>query len=461
MNKGGLARLMLLFGVCFHAASASAQNGEQYQEPARAEHVIVISIDGWRPITYLDPDQARLTPNIQELRRRGSFATRVAPPYPSLTYVGHADLSTGSRPAKHGVAYGNNMHPINDPDRGAWFASDLKTPALWDHVAAAGKTVATLSWPTTAGSTNITWNFPEFWASRFGSEVAQVRRHATPAVLSMADRLYRRRWPEQLSNPERRDAFLTRLAEELIRRHKPNLILLHLVETDKAQHRHGPFSSQARDALENADRLIGRLRNAVENAGIADKTAWVLVGDHGFAEVQFMLAPNVLLAEHGFLTIENEGISDWKAVVVNSGGSAGVYLNNPADRRTARAVRALLKAHAESETGEVYFNFIERDQLNEMGAAPGASFYLEGEPGYMFSGSLSGRFVRGASLRGQHGYLPGKPAMKTGFIATGAGIQDQMVIEDMELIDVAPTVAALLGVRMPFTDGRVLREILK
>lgn len=461
MYKGGWIGPILLLCIYLYSVPAPAQNGEPYQETARAEHVIVISIDGWRPITYLDPDQARLTPNIQSLRRRGSFATRVAPPYPSLTYVGHAAISTGARPSKHGVAYGNSMHPINDPDRGAWFASDLKTPALWDYVAAAGKTVATLSWPTTAGSTNITWNFPEFWASRFGSEVALVRRYATPALLSMADRLYRRRWPDHLSNADRRDAFLARLAEELIRRHKPNLILLHLVETDKAQHRHGPFSSQAREALQNADHLIGRLRKAVEEAGIADKTAWVLVGDHGFAEVQFMLAPNVLLAEHGFLTIKNEGISDWKAVVVNSGGSAGVYLNNPADRRTARAVRALLKAHAESETGEVYFNFIDRDHLNELGAAPGASFYLEGEPGYMFSGSLTGRFLRGASLRGQHGYLPSAPAMKTGFIATGAGIQEQVVIEEMELIDVAPTVAALLGIRMPFTDGRVLREILK
>ena len=362
---------------------------------------------------------------------------------------------------KHRVAYGNNMHPINDPDRGAWFASDLKVPALWDRVAGAGWTVATLSWPTTAGSTNITWNFPEFWSSPFGSEIAQVRRYATPALLAMADRLYRRRWPEMLSNPERRDAFLTRLAEELIRRHKPNLLMLHLVETDKAQHRYGPFSSQAREALENADKLIARVRTAVEAAGIADKTAWVLVGDHGFAEVHSMLAPNVLLAEHGFLTIEDGGVSAWKAVVVNSGGSAGVYLNNPADRRTARAVRALLKAYAENEAGDVFYSFIERDQLNEMGAAPGASFYLEGEPGYMFSGTLSGRFMRGASLRGQHGYLPSRPQMKTGFIATGAGIEQQVVIDDMELIDVAPTVAALLGVRMPFADGRVLREILK
>ncbi len=440
---------------------ANAQNGDPFLEKSRAEHVIIVSIDGLRPSLYLDPVQARNMPTLKELRTSGSFATRVAPPYPSLTYVGHADISTGSRPVKHGVAFGNNMHPINDPDRGAWYASDLRVPAIWDRVAEAGLTVATLSWPTTAGSTNIHWNFPEFWSSPHGGEITQVRRFATPALLAMADRIYRRRWHDHLSAADRRDAMLARLAAELIRQHKPKLLMIHFVEPDKVQHRHGPASSQTRAAFARADELVKRLQEAVEQAGIAERTAWIIVGDHGFADVEFMIAPNVLLAEHGFLTVENGRISDWKAVVVNSGGSAGVYLKNPADRRTARSVRALLQAHSEDESGEVYFRFIEREQLNELGAAPGAAFYLEGEPGYMFSGAISGRFLRRSSLRGQHGYLPSRLAMKTGFIASGAGIRKQVVIDDMELIDVAPTAAALLGVSMPFADGRVLREILQ
>jgi predicted AlkP superfamily pyrophosphatase or phosphodiesterase len=443
------------------AASEWTPNGTLLAEPIRAQYVIIISIDGWRPATYLDPVQARNTPTIQEIRRAGSFATRVAPPYPSLTYVGHADISTGVRPIKHGVAFGNNKHPINEPDRGAWFASDLKAPALWDRVAAAGLTTAALSWPTTAGATNITWNFPEFWSSPLGSELSMVRKYATPALLAMADRIYRRRWHEHLSSADRRDALLCRLAEELIVRHRPNLLMIHFVETDKTQHRHGPHSSQSRDALERVDDLIKRLRDAVNRAGLSEKTAWLLVGDHGFADVEFALAPNVLLAEHGFLHVVNDRVDAWKAVVVNSGGSAGVYLSNPADRRTARSVRALLEAKSTDEHGRAYYRVIDRAELNDLGAAPGASFYLEGEPGYMFSAALSGPFLRRSSLRGQHGYLPSRPAMHTGFIAAGAGIKRGVVIDDMHLIDVAPTAAALLGVSMPRADGRVLREIMQ
>ncbi|HMP75505.1 MAG TPA: ectonucleotide pyrophosphatase/phosphodiesterase [Kiritimatiellia bacterium] len=454
-----LKSIALALGVTVSAGLVRAE--EAAPAPRRAaQHVVVISIDGLRPSFYLDAKFSKAVPTLVALRRAGSHAKRVDPPYPSLTYVGHASISTGARPARHGVAFGNNLDPIRDPDRGAWFAEDLKSPALWDRAAEAGLTTATLSWPSTAGATNITWNFPEFWPSRYGAEITLVRRHATPELLDIADSV-QRRWPEALSKAEDRDAFIARLAEELIRRGQPDLMMVHFVEPDKAQHRYGPGSSSTRAAMTRADNLVLRLREAVRKAGNESNTAWIIVGDHGFADVEFSIAPNVLLAEHGYLTVDKGTIRDWTAITANSGGSAGVYLKDPKDRKTARAVRKLLEQHAESETGEVYFRIVERAQLDALGAAPTAAFYLEGDPSYMFSGSLAGGFLRKSSLRGQHGYLPDRLAMKTGFIAAGAGIRSRSMIEDMALIDVAPTVAALLGLDMPSAEGRVLTEVLK
>jgi arylsulfatase A-like enzyme len=51
--------------------------------------------------------------------------------------------------------------------------------------------------------------------------------------------------------------------------------------------------------------------------------------------------------------------------------------------------------------------------------------------------------------------------MATGFVAAGPGVRAGVVLDRVRLIDVAPTVARLLGVPAPTVDGRVLQEALK
>lgn len=46
------------------------------------------------------------------------------------------------------------------------------------------------------------------------------------------------------------------------------------------------------------------------------------------------------------------------------------------------------------------------------------------------------------------------------FMATGYGIRQGAVLERMSTVDLAPTVAALLGLEMKNVEGRVLTEIL-
>jgi hypothetical protein len=91
---------------------------------------------------------------------------------------------------------------------------------------------------------------------------------------------------------------------------------------------------------------------------------------------------------------------------------------------------------------------------------PGAAFGLEVAPGYGYSGACRGPLVR-AGRGGTHGFLPTRPAMATGFIAHGAGVKPGVVIERVRLVDVAPTVARLLGLATPPMEGRVLAEILE
>ena len=51
--------------------------------------------------------------------------------------------------------------------------------------------------------------------------------------------------------------------------------------------------------------------------------------------------------------------------------------------------------------------------------------------------------------------------MNSLFVASGQGIRDGVTLPVIENIDVAPTVARILGLELPSTDGRVLTEVLK
>ena len=61
--------------------------------------------------------------------------------------------------------------------------------------------------------------------------------------------------------------------------------------------------------------------------------------------------------------------------------------------------------------------------------------------------------VPSGALKGMHGYLPSMPEMATGFIISGAGVRKGMRIPQVRMLDVAPTVAALLGVELNGATG--------
>jgi predicted AlkP superfamily pyrophosphatase or phosphodiesterase len=123
-------------------------------------------------------------------------------------------------------------------------------------------------------------------------------------------------------------------------------------------------------------------------------------------------------------------------------------------------VLELLEQNSQTTDGHRLYSVVAKDELVRRGGPAEAAFYLEAEPGYMFSGSLSGPgLVRVSSLKGNHGYNPAKPEMHTGFIIAGRGVKPGVVLEKIQLVDIAPTAAALLGLRMEGTDGQVLRPL--
>jgi predicted AlkP superfamily pyrophosphatase or phosphodiesterase len=213
--------------------------------------------------------------------------------------------------------------------------------------------------------------------------------------------------------------------------------------------------------MSKIDALVKQVVSAVEDAGLTSNTTFIIMGDHGFASVKKSLAPNVLLVRDGLITLKDGKMKQWAAMVLNSGGSAGVYINPKSPTGTLDAVHLLLEKNAKDADGKPLYTIIKKDSLVKMGGPAQAAFYLEAEPGYAFSGSWQGdALIRRSPLKGNHGFLPTKPELATGFIICGNGVKKDIVMDQISIMDVAPTVAMLLGIDFPDVDGRVLKEIL-
>ena len=63
--------------------------------------------------------------------------------------------------------------------------------------------------------------------------------------------------------------------------------------------------------------------------------------------------------------------------------------------------------------------------------------------------------------RHEHGYLPTHPKMFTSLVLSGRGVKSGVTIGHVRSLDVAPTIARLLGLEMKDVEGRVLTEALR
>jgi predicted AlkP superfamily pyrophosphatase or phosphodiesterase len=89
---------------------------------------------------------------------------------------------------------------------------------------------------------------------------------------------------------------------------------------------------------------------------------------------------------------------------------------------------------------------------------------LAAEEGYAFSLDATGDALVVANSNptaDAHGFHSTEPKMNAIFVAAGAGIKVGTKVPIIDNIDVAPTIARLLGVSLKNASGRVLQEILR
>ncbi len=430
--------------------------------------VILVSIDGLADY-YFDDPRAKM-PTIRGLAAKGARAKRMEGSFPTVTWPNHTTLVTGVHPGKHGVI-GNNYFDretkktvpfIPDP----LFDKDeiVLVPTVYDLAHGAGLKTAGVIWPATRNARTLDWQVPDvfdqeiFESNSTQSLLAEFKEAGIPYWRQME-------WCKAGgAGKPKRDWMYTRMCEHILKTHRPNLLLLHLVTVDAIEHAVGRSADEVYWAIDDSDRCVRELMDAVEAAGLSDRAAYFICADHGFITYTKQILPNLVLREEGLRSGKGLKLVQ-KAYAQAQGGGCFIYLLDGVENREA-TIAQLAKRFATVEGVETVIGPKDFSKFGHRLPAEDPrepDLMLSAADGYSFSGGESGDdvIVETDQPKGSHGYSPFHPQMGANFVASGAGIKEGVVLEAISATDVAPTIAAVLGLEMKNTEGRVLKEILE
>ena len=413
-----------------------------------SRQVILISVDGMTPVEYLQPDAHGLKiPNLRALAAGGCKANGVEGVFPTSTYPSHTAMITGQVPARHGIVANTPMDPLG-LEFGGWYyyADAIKVPTIWDAMRAAKVSTAAVSWPVTVGAP-VDYLLPEYRPVRTAEDRSLMRVLATPG-------LFKEMEAEDPKDRPMTDEWRVKAVLALERTRRPQLLALHLSDLDEAQHKFGPHTPQTHAVLETIDGEIGQIREWVRQSGNEANTSWVVVSDHGFLTLDKLFHPLIALREAGLITTDKTGkITDWKVYLRNSTGSLFMETKDPNDHQSAATATAILQKLAADPANGIA-RIVLPQELQKMGADPGAFLAMEPVPGFGFGANLTGPAVTPSPGHGAHGYDASLPEARSSMILAGAGVAPCTALEGVRILDVGPTAAALLGVSMPSAAGK-------
>jgi predicted AlkP superfamily pyrophosphatase or phosphodiesterase len=409
-----------------------------------AASVVLLSIDGLKPDYVLEAESHGLKiPNLRLLAAEGAHAT-VTGVFPTVTYPSHATMLTGVSPSRHGIYSNHPFDPFSrNQDGWYWYAADFEARTLWEAVEIAGLRAASVDWPVSVGAP-VSFNIVQYWRAGNAEDLKVIRALSTKGLLEEAEAALGS-YPEGNDYSIAADRRRTEFIEYVLEEKDPALLTAYFSGLDTVQHQTGPGSRETFEALEALDELVGRVR--------AKARVLCVVSDHGFLPSDRELHLNAALHEAGLIDLDASGaVIRWKAIAWDQGGSAVVVLREPGEESTRAEVRALLQGL--SGIGAI----LEGEQARALGGYPEAAFVVGLAKGFRGGGALSGPAVRQGNAGGTHGYLPTVPEMNSAFFLAGEGVPRGLDLGRIDMRDIAPTLAAILGVALPTAEGRDLLQ---
>jgi predicted AlkP superfamily pyrophosphatase or phosphodiesterase len=415
--------------------------------PAKDRMVVVISLDGF-PAYYL-ADPKLPAPTLRRLIQDGSWAREMQPINPTWTWPNHTTFVTGLKPPDHGLLYNGTLVREDNPlsvkiDWSIPKVQMVHCPTLYDIAQRSGLTTAQVDWVAVNDAATITWAFPE----RASTSDPLVKEMIANHALSASDL-------EGKPTITWRDQIWTKAGAYLIRQHKPNLLLFHLLTLDSTHHNYGPKTLASYDAVAFLDGCVKQLVDAAKEAGMLDRTTFIIVSDHGFRTVYKQILLKNLLAQ-AKLGADVQAIPE--------GGSAMIYVSHTRRRELLDPLRGILsktegvqRVVDESDYPSLGFPLPSKDsQMPDLVAFAQAGYAFSGGTGE--GGPVISKLDHAV---GAHGYPNTDPDMQAIFIASGYGIRSGVTLENIQNTSVAPTLAQLLGVSLPKLESPVLNQILQ
>jgi hypothetical protein len=207
----------------------------------KARHVIIIGVDGMSTDGVMKAD----TPVLHDMMKHGSWSLHARGVLPTTSGANWASVIDGVGPDQHGVT-------SND-----WQVGEFNFPA------------------SVTGSGG-------FFPSLFQILTDQHPQWEVGSIYHWKGfgNLYDHRFVDYDVNGKDEDE-TTDLAVAYIKAKQPALLFVHLDHVDDAGHSFGHGTARYYEAVAKADGLIGRIRQATVEAGIADDTVIMVTADHG------------------------------------------------------------------------------------------------------------------------------------------------------------------------------------
>ena len=207
------------------------------------------------------------------------------------------------------------------------------------------------------------------------------------------------------------------------------------------------------------DAYLGELRQA---AGPGVTT--ILASDHGLGIGHRAFRPNVVLAATGLLALDDSDSprldlastriayyrGNTRALLINGSEREGGTVD-PGDRDAVlRAAATALLTVRDPLTGRApVVRVLRADEEPQFSRPTAGDLFLDLAPGYAITPELRGAAVGPTRPTGIHGCDPRRPDLRTIFIAAGPAIRTGVPLGAVRNVDIAPTVAAILGLTAP------------
>lgn len=333
----GLSLLVgLILGGVFGASGCSVTTGPMHlnlaptvARPDRA--AVIFLVDGMDRQRMRELLAAGRLPNMQRRFAEGGVAVENAvTSMPALTYPNLVSLLTGRFPGHHGILgnqwFDRSTLQIQDYLTVNTYQSvgqDYSCPTIFemlnDRFTVNIQCPARRGMSRTADNTLLTgcdWLFGTytFVDARVGSDIAWAAQAAHQAG----------QWP--------------------------SLVVHYFPGVDEIGHRFGADSHRYARALENVDEQIGRVMDALAEAGLADRTYFVLAADHGHVPLPRRHRAGIVdhlresksmrirtaLINHSDPVERAEELEDYDAIVVDSGyRRCAIHLPGPGGWKTS------------------------------------------------------------------------------------------------------------------------------